>query len=320
MMTSDYIRYDFYFYRLIAMKARDLFFCFGLVFCFSFTIISLPSFALKTAESSANHNDPSAKKMSPLVIKIFDAPPSEKPNEQPPQINYYKALLKLVLDKTVDSHGPYLIETKVSTLDTNECFSDLRRGGNVNLLWSMISAPLDRDFRAIKISLLKGLGEHRIFLIRKDHQEKFDKIKSLDDLKKMTAGLGVNWPDTKIMKANGLPVVTHDVRNLHSMLAGKRFDYFSRGVYEVWDELTANEKLGLAIEKNLMLYYEAPTYYFVNKKDEAIARRIEEGLRLITEDGSWNELFFSIPSFKRGYDEINNSNRVLIKLEATEGR
>ena len=86
------------------------------------------------------------------------------------------------------------------------------------------------------------------------------------------------------------------------------------GLYEVWDEQRAHPEQEFMIEDSLMLHYPAPIYFFVNKKNTLLASRIERGLRIAMNDGSFDQLFFSIPGCKRGFDEMHNSSRQLINL------
>ena len=99
------------------------------------------------------------------------------------------------------------------------------------------------------------------------------------------------------------------------MPANKRFDYFPRGLYEVWGEQKVNADKNLVIEDSLMLYYPAPIYFFVNKKNVALANRIERGLRIAMQDGSFDKLFFSIPGFTEGLSEITNPSRKTFTLK-----
>lgn len=257
-------------------------------------------------------------KVNALTEMTVRMPSSPDDSQQATPANYFNKLLQLALDKSTDEYGPYRLISLQSAVDTNERFAELRRGGNVDLLWSMTSPRLERDFVAIKASLLKGLGNNRIFLIREDSQEKFNHIKTLEDLKKLTAGMGTSWPDTFIMRANHLPVVTQESHNLFIMLAGKRFDYFSRGLYEVWDEQEHNAKLGIVVEKSILLNYDAPTYFFVRKGSEKLAKRIEKGLAIADADGSWDALFFSIPGFKKGFQELKEHNRRVFHLNLSQ--
>src|SRR5690606_10365438 len=92
------------------------------------------------------------------------------------------------------------------------------------------------------------------------------------------------------------------------------FDYFSRGLYEVWEELRIHSDKGLVIEDRLMLHYHSPIYFFVNRKDKKLADRIHRGLQIAMADGSFDELFFSIPGFKQGYEEMMNPDRRILDL------
>ena len=120
-----------------------------------------------------------------------------------------------------------------------------------------------------------------------------------------------------IMRGNGFAVTTSLHYNaLFQMLAMDRFDYFPRGLHEVWNEAQVHRDAGLRIEKKLMLYYPAPFYFFVNKNDTALAARIARGLTIAQEDGSFDRLLFSFPGFRRGLEEQKAGNRRLFLLHA----
>jgi hypothetical protein len=229
---------------------------------------------------------------------------------------YFPKLLSLALDKTVATYGPYEIHYFRNNFTSARIISELKFGRSINVLWTSPDEDRERELLPIRVSLLQGLNSHRIFLIRRKDRDTFRAIHSLDDLRRLRAGSVSNWPDTRVMQNNDLPVVTsahYDL--LFTMLAGKRFDYFPRGLYEVWDEQQAHADKGLVIEEHLMFYYPAPIYFFVNPRDKKLAERIERGLQLAIEDGSFNELFFSVPSFKRGYEELANKERRVFDLD-----
>jgi len=240
-------------------------------------------------------------------------PPIEKSAET--QASYFYKLLLLVLAKTEATDGPYQVKFHPKPLSTERFLVELKNGGAINLMWTTSNKKREQDLLPIRISLLKDLNSYRIFLIRAEDQPKFDKVHSVDDLRKLNAGLGSQWPDTDVMRDNDLNVVTSlNYDSLFKMLAAKRFDYFPRGLYEVWDEAELHKDMGLTIEKNLMLYYDAPFYFFVNKTNLPLASRIERGLKIALEDGSFDELLMSVPGFKRGTEEQSNSHRRLFKL------
>ena len=112
-------------------------------------------------------------------------------------------------------------------------------------------------------------------------------MRSLEDLKKFSAGPGRFWGDTQILKANQIPVVTPvKYHNLFPMLEGGRFDYFPRAVHEPWNEVVANKELNLKVEYNLLLVYPFAMYLFVSKQDRALHDKIYQGLELAIQDAN----------------------------------
>lgn len=241
------------------------------------------------------------------------------PIEQSAQTSmFFPKLLHLVLTKTEATDGAFEI-TEYPTLLTKARFeAELKRPtkGIIDLLWATTNKELESTLLPIRMSLLKDLTSYRIFLIRKDDQEKFNRVKNLNDLRSFKAGQGVRWTDTEVLVANNLPVTTSPLfEPLFNMLLGKRFDYFPRGLYEVWAEEELFRHKGIAIEQHLMLSYVTQKYFFVNKNNPKLANRIERGLKMAIADGSFDQLFNSIPGFKRGYEEIANKDRLVLKLE-----
>lgn len=241
-------------------------------------------------------------------------PPLERSAQA--HISYFPKLLDLALQKTVATDGPYTIEHHPQLLTNARFLAELKRGRTVNVIWTMTDPERERDLLPIPVSLLQGLNSHRVFLIRKEDRKKFARVRSLEDLRKFKAGQGAQWPDVTVLQHNDLPVTTSaHYELLFSMLAGKRFDYFPRGLYEVWEEQKIHADKDLVIEQQLMFYYPAPIYFFVNRKDALLADRIKRGLDMAINDGSFNELFLSIPGLKRGQEEISNKKRRVFDLE-----
>lgn len=229
---------------------------------------------------------------------------------------FFAKLLELALQKTQATDGDFELKQSHDNYTSKRLLAELIRGDNaINIIWTSTSKMREELLLPIKISIVRGLNSYRVFLIRKEDQEKFHGIRNLKALGKLLAGQGAQWPDTAVMMSNNLPLVTAAQSDLlFDMLAGKRFDYFPRGLYEVWGEQELNADKGLIIEDSLMLHYPAPIYFFVNKKDTALANRIERGLRIAIQDGSFELLFFSVPGFKRGYEELQHSQRLTLQL------
>lgn len=241
-------------------------------------------------------------------------PPIEKNSGE--NSTYYPRLLELALEKTVETHGPFTITYHPLELTRNRLIHELERGNVINVIWAMSSSPRESILQPIKISLMKDLNNYRIFLIRKNDQRRFNKVKSLDDLRLLRAGQGTTWPDTEILTANNIPVVTAmHYQLLFDMLAANRFDYFPRGLNEIWDEEKIHVDKGFAVEKKLMFHYNRPIYFFTSKNNIALANRIEQGLRIAIDDGSFDALFYSYDSFRRGEAELAANNRIIFNLE-----
>lgn len=249
--------------------------------------------------SAARADQPSQEPVLTVVI-----PPLEETSI--PHTVYFPRLLELALSKTEASHGPYSIQAFPYLWTNGRFITDLKRSQNIDLLWTQTDSEIEKGLIRIPVPLLRGLNDHRVFLIREEDREHFAKIGNLEQLRELKAGQGHHWVDTDVLNANKLSVVTSaHYELLFGMLAAGRFDYFPRGLHEIWDEYEQHKDKRLSIESSLMLRYPAEMYFFVNAKDTELAERVEAGLKLAAEDGSLDELFFSIPGFKRGYQEIS---------------
>ncbi len=92
----------------------------------------------------------------------------------------------------------------------------------VDVYWSMTSVNREQLLQPIRIPLDKGLNGWRVMLVRKSQQDVFANIRSLEDLARYVLLQGHDWPDTSILKFNGLLV---DTRQHHEQL----FDMLRKG-------------------------------------------------------------------------------------------
>jgi len=229
---------------------------------------------------------------------------------------YFTNLIALALAKTEQKYGKTsLTEQSFRNIDKRlraELFA-----GNIDVMWSPTSAELETEFLPVKVPLLKELSNYRLLLIRSDMQPEFSKVKTLDDLRQFKGGMSSQWIDADIMEANGLPLVKAVGYNkLFKMLAAKRFDYFSRGLYQIHTEVNRYPELKLMIEKELMLHYSNNVYFFVHKNNKALAERLHAGLEIALKDGSFDALYNSIPRFRWGVEELNRHKRRVINLKS----
>lgn len=204
--------------------------------------------------------------------------------------------------------------TDVSFSQTRQ-MEEIKFGG-LSVLWAGTSRELEEELRPIRIPLFKGFLGNRIFIIRKDQQHLFNDIRTLDDLKRVRLGQGATWADTQILKAADLNVVTaHKYDSLFYMLEGGRFEAYPRGVHEPWNEIVRHKDLNLTVEKNLMLVYRMPLYFFVAPDNVSLANDIESGLNQAIADGSFDKLFYSNSMIKETLESANMAQRRVFYLD-----
>jgi ABC-type amino acid transport substrate-binding protein len=272
-------------------------------------ICIVSSAALVTANNDVKEHSSLSDKVTTFVIPMH---PREGVN---PEEFYFSRLLALALDKTVAIDGPYRLQDAKVLLTDNRVKAALR-SGHIDIIWSPTSPEFEKMLLPVRVPALKEFSDYRILVIRRDDQEKFTNIKTLEDLRKLSGGMSSHWTDMGVMKANRLPVVSAvGYDRLFRMLAAGRFDYFSRGLYQVKLEIDMYPDLDLVMEERLMLHYPSPHYFFVNRDNSALAERIERGLKLALADGSFDDLFFSIPRHQWAKDELKRNQRHVINLE-----
>jgi hypothetical protein len=227
---------------------------------------------------------------------------------------YFYRLLQLALHKSEPDYGPTQIEQFPFVITDKRLVSEVKQG-HIDIIWHTTNRDYEADMLAIKIPLLKELTDYRLLLIRKDDQAQFSAVKKLKDLRKIKGGMNSQWPDYGVMKANRLKLVTGtSYPKLFKMLAAQRFDYFSRGIYQIQPEAMLYADQGLAVEQELILYYPNRIYFFVQKDQQELAQRLERGLQMALADGSFDELLNSIPHYRWAAEELKKANRRIIPL------
>lgn len=228
---------------------------------------------------------------------------------------YFPRLLRLALDKTVATDGPYELAYYGNELTSLRRNIELKNNGVINVMWDGANRQREAELLPVRISLIKELNDYRVFLIRSEDAARFAAVRTLDELRKLKAGAGANWPSADVLRFNGLPVETSGgYEYLFPMLRVKRFDYMPRGAQEAWAEMELHQGEGLQVESTIFLHYRVPFYFFVSRSRPELAARIERGLRMAQKDGSFERLFNSIPAFQRGMAEIAARKRRVFEL------
>jgi hypothetical protein len=248
---------------------------------------------------------------APLQVVVPALHPSSREHAA-----YFPQLLRLALQKTVATDGPFVLRHYEQELSSPRQALELKNNGVINVMWDGTDAQREAQLLPVRISLLRQLNDYRVFLIRAEDADRFRAIHTLAALRALTAGAGVNWPSADVLRANGLPVVTSiTYESLFPMLRVKRFDYLPRGIYEAWFEQRAHAAEGLVVEQSIFLHYPLPFYFFVSRDQPQLAARIERGLRIALRDGSFDKLFASVPAFRRSEAEIAAGKRRIFELK-----
>ncbi|OZG73163.1 hypothetical protein BTA51_11770 [Hahella sp. CCB-MM4] len=223
---------------------------------------------------------------------------------------YGLKILELALSKL---EIPFKIQS-VDYPDLNEARGErMVEKGELDLEFMSTNADRESKLLAVKIPIYRGILGLRLMLVSKDKQEEMQNISSIEDLRHYVGGHGTHWGDLPVYEANSLKVVTSaQYETLFTLLKHNRFDYFHRGINEVWDEVLRHSDQ-LVVADKVMLFYPHPVYFFVSRKRPELAEAIEKGLKLAIEDGSFKRLF--LEEAKPFIDRAELESRKLIILK-----
>jgi hypothetical protein len=209
--------------------------------------------------------------------------------------SYFIGLLQLAIDKTENDYEPTQIKFS-SVLQQGRAFVELENNRNIDVYWSGTSIKREHRTSAIRVPLVKGMLGIRQFIIPKSKEIEFSFVNTLDDLKKFVACQGAHWPDSDILEQAGLKVIKNPIyEGIFKQLSAGRCDYFPRGVHEGKSEVLArqSEYPNLKWYSELILYYPFPMYFFVSKDNYSLKLRIEKGLKMAVDDGSFEQFMRS---------------------------
>ncbi|NQZ06540.1 MAG: hypothetical protein HRT35_05190 [Algicola sp.] len=159
---------------------------------------------------------------------------------------YFIKLLQLALDKSKAANEEIRLNGNHGGILQGRAVRLLKVSNQLDVLWTVTTIAREQEILPIRIPLLKGLLGYRFFIIRQADKAKFKAVNGLMQLRKLTAGQGHDWPDTEILRANQLKVITSATYlGLFGMLKAKRFDYFPRSINEAWMEAAQYKNQGV---------------------------------------------------------------------------
>ena len=229
---------------------------------------------------------------------------------------YMLGLLKLAL--SYDSEEYEFKKVNDDRMSNGRKMEYIRRG-KLSIMWTSTSNEKEKSMLPIRIPAYKGLPGYKVLIIRQGDQKRFDQVNVLDDLRATKIGLGRAWADIPILKSVGMEVVTTIKKtNLFSMLDGGRFYALPRGVGSAWREVKTKTDLDLTVEKNLLIIYRVPIYFFVGRENKALAEKITSGLEKAIADGSFNKYFYKSKPFKSALKNANLKARKAFYIDNSD--
>lgn len=203
--------------------------------------------------------------------------------------DYYITLLEMALKK---SGSRYALRANHVSMPLKRALQNEGANGGIDVFWGPTTKEKEDNCLTVRIPVDKGILGWRLLLVRARDRQLFEGVRSLGQLQLYSAGLQHNWSDMTIFRDNGLPVVGADAyETMFAMLAEDRFQYFPRGIVEIWNELKSHDYLNLEVDQYLALHYPVYTYYFVRPGNDRLAHAIERGLRTMIADGSFEQTF-----------------------------
>lgn len=267
----------------------------------------------------------SVRRLCPLFILLFNLCTLPFASAAPSTIVRYPRPIA-----TIDPHGEYvhevlqqalknfkdkyqLVPSVISMPQIRAIQEVAAASGVVDLIWTMSTDEREAQMIPVRIPIDKGLIGWRIPLVTHDKRSIFSSIKTLTELAAYSAGQGHDWPDTPILKHNGIRVHTStSYESLFSMLEAGRFDYFPRSLFEIWKEVESHQGKNLHIEENIILHYQSAYYFFVSPRRPQLAEDLRLGLEEMIANGSFEKIFQ-----KHHQTSLKNANikqRVVIEL------
>lgn len=225
-------------------------------------------------------------------------------------------VVDLLNEALARSPGRYRLEATPTPMTQSRALLAIEKSSpSVQVMWGMTSREREERLLPIRIPIYRGLIGWRVLLHRSD-AENLSTISDLKGLQRFSFGQRHDWPDTPILRSNGLNVVTsQDYQGLFKMLAAGRFDLFPRELVVAWQEQARahQDGLDLSVENHVLLHYPAALYFFTSRGRKDLAADIESGLEEMISDGSFQQLFDRYHGDT--LRQANLANRLFIELQ-----
>lgn len=237
-------------------------------------------------------------------------------SENDARYDYNTSLLRLALESTIDSDGPYqLIPSPVMNYTRAALYVENNTYPNFFIKLSYKPEHENRNMSYVPFPVDLGIVGYRVCFAHPEVIEKLSKVETIQDLQRFTHGQGHGWMDREILRHNGFNVtVVAQYESLFWMVAKRRFDLFCRGANELFEEFRAHQHIqGLAYDKSIAISYPLPRFFYTNSKNVEALDRIHRGIIKAYNNGSLEELW--IKHYKKSIDFSQLGRRKNFRIE-----
>lgn len=250
-------------------------------------LVTLAASGFASAQSTPEMPQPTNQPPSqPMVVRYYDRGAKDARHA------YKFELIKRILEITRPEFGDYRIEQFGEEPSAKRQALLISEGKILNLLWASPGTVIARaEVITVPVDILRGLLGYRVCLI---NPANFPARETLVSLNQLSIAQGLNWADIEIYKHNDIyPRQAPTFEGLFDMLAAKRYECLPLGADEVmytWRD-QKNKFPFLAVEPNILIYYDYPIYLHISKQFPALAQRVESGLQKLQRSGEFDRLF-----------------------------
>ncbi|MCV2348686.1 hypothetical protein [Paucibacter sp. Y2R2-4] len=200
------------------------------------------------------------------------------------------AVLTLLLNKTVPSHGPYRFDPVPPRDNITQSRTMLElRSGELDVVASMNSRAREADGLQVRGCLRRGLNGIRLPICLASRQAEFEDVQTLAQARRFSIAQVAHWPDAAVLEANAWRVQRLPKLSIfQAMLERRRFDLFALASDEAYGIVDALPNL--VVLKQWAIAYPSTFAFMVSHKRPELAARLRQGWRVIQADGSFEAL------------------------------
>ena len=228
---------------------------------------------------------------------------------------YKMDILQKALEITQNKYGAFDIQIHGPHTAIKRAMMEVHSGKTINTFMAITTPEWEEKTIPIRIPVRRGILNYRLLSINVAHKDKFLQVNNINDLKKIKAGVREGWATSEVLEQQLFNVFKADTLDgLYYMLLSDRIHYIPRGPNEIYSELASRKKShpNLIIEPNLALYIPAPYYIFISPKEPKLAKRIEDGLEMMIENGDLKEIFYRY--YKERIEQAKLLKRKIIRI------